>query len=121
MAAWWSALLSFGWRVHLGAPCRQISVGALYEHTDLVLSVEMVGAKPRGVRQEIGPSRSMTLGDLPVDDLLQIVGSLNLHDTHLDLHPRSSSYSGNSGQPAPDQRLRRRCAMAPHLLAQLGP
>jgi hypothetical protein len=34
----------------------------------------MVGVKPRGLRQEIGLTRSMTLGDLPVDDLLQIVG-----------------------------------------------
>ena len=56
------------------APCLQVSVGALYEHANLVLSVEMVGVEPRSLRQEISLTRSMTLGDLPVDHLLQIVG-----------------------------------------------
>jgi len=59
---------------HRVAPCRQVSVGTLYEHANLVLGVEMVGVEPRGLRQEISLTRSMTLGDLPVDDLLQIVG-----------------------------------------------
>ena len=59
---------------HRVAPCRQVGVGARYEHANLVLGVEMGGVEPRGLRQEISLARSMTLGDLPVDDLLQIVG-----------------------------------------------
>jgi hypothetical protein len=59
---------------HRVAPCRQVSAAALYQHANLVLGVEMGGVTPCGLRQEIGLTRSMTLGNLPVDDLLQIVG-----------------------------------------------